>query len=129
MLVAILLSVNRIIRIVGYGWVSPLSRRFGANQLTAAACAAGAVSTLAYGLLSGFVLLFVARQGGQLDDEEQDVDDDQPFSDGGAIAQAAQETWALAAVVVAVVDPHDSPRRQPVERPVLLLPFYHTPTC
>ena len=59
--VAILLSVNRIIRIVGYGWVSPLSRRFGANQLTAAACAAGAVSTLAYGLLSGFVLLFVAR--------------------------------------------------------------------
>src|SRR5436190_3248152 len=59
--VAILLSVNRIIRIVGYGWVSPLSRRFGANQLTAAACAAGAISTLAYGLLSGFVLLFIAQ--------------------------------------------------------------------
>ena len=49
--VAILLSVNRVIRIVGYGWVSPLSRRFGANTLTAAACAAGAISTLAYGLL------------------------------------------------------------------------------
>jgi MFS family permease len=59
--VAILLSVNRVIRIVGYGWVSPLSRRFGANTLTAAACAAGALSTLAYGLLSGFVLLFIAR--------------------------------------------------------------------
>ncbi len=59
--VAILLSVNRVIRIVGYGWVSPLSRRFGANTLTAAACAAAAISTLAYGLLSGFVLLFVAR--------------------------------------------------------------------
>lgn len=59
--VAILLSVNRVIRIVGYGWVSPLSRRFGANTLTAAACAAGALSTLAYGLLSGFALLFVAR--------------------------------------------------------------------
>jgi MFS family permease len=59
--VAILLSVNRIIRIVGYGWVSPLSRRFGANTLTAVACAAGALSTLAYGLLSGFVLLFIAR--------------------------------------------------------------------
>jgi MFS transporter, DHA1 family, inner membrane transport protein len=59
--VAILLSVNRVIRIVGYGWVSPLSRRFGANTLTAAACAAGAVSTLAYGMLSGFVLLFIAR--------------------------------------------------------------------
>ena len=37
------------------------SRRFGANTLTAAACAAGAISTLAYGLLSGFVLLFIAR--------------------------------------------------------------------
>ena len=59
--VAILLSVNRVIRIVGYGWVSPLSRRFGANTLTAAACAAAAISTLAYGLLSGFVLLFIAR--------------------------------------------------------------------
>ena len=59
--VAILLSVNRVIRIVGYGWVSPLSRQFGANTLTAAACAVGAVSTLAYGVLSGFVLLFIAR--------------------------------------------------------------------
>ena len=59
--VAILLSVNRVIRIVGYGWVSPLSRRFGANTLTAAACAAGAISTLAYGLTTGFVLLFIAR--------------------------------------------------------------------
>src|ERR1044072_9811115 len=49
--VAILLSVNRSIRIIGYGWVSPLSRRFGANTLTAVACAAAAISTLAYGLL------------------------------------------------------------------------------
>lgn len=59
--VAVLLSVNRVIRIVGYGWVSPLARRYGANTLTAAACAAGALSTLAYGLVSGFVLLFIAR--------------------------------------------------------------------
>src|SRR5712671_6562471 len=59
--VAILLSVNRVIRIVGYGWVSPLARRFGANTLTAAACAAGALSTLGYGLLGGFFLLFIAR--------------------------------------------------------------------
>src|SRR3954453_6586922 len=59
--VAILLSVNRVIRIVGYGWVSPLARRFGANTLTAAACAAGALSTLGYGVLDGFLLLFIAR--------------------------------------------------------------------
>src|SRR5436190_8542822 len=59
--VAILLSVNRVIRIIGYGWVAPLSRRFGANTLTAAACAAAALSTLAYGMVTGFVLLFAAR--------------------------------------------------------------------
>jgi predicted MFS family arabinose efflux permease len=59
--IAILLSANRVIRILGYGWVSPLSRRFGANTLTAAACAAAAISTLAYGLTTGFVLLFIAR--------------------------------------------------------------------
>src|ERR1041385_6595931 len=54
--IAILLSANRVIRILGYGWVSPLARRFGANTLTAAACAAAAISTLAYGLSTGFVL-------------------------------------------------------------------------
>jgi DHA1 family inner membrane transport protein len=59
--IAILLSANRVIRILGYGWVSPLARRFGANTLTAAACGAAALSTLAYGLTTGFVLLFVAR--------------------------------------------------------------------
>ena len=59
--VAILLSVNRVIRILGYGWVAPLARRVGAHTLTAAACAAGALSTLGYGLLSGVLLLFVAR--------------------------------------------------------------------
>jgi MFS family permease len=59
--IAVLLSVNRVIRIVGYGWVAPLARRVGANTLTAAACAAGARATLGYGLLGGFVLLFIAR--------------------------------------------------------------------
>ncbi|MEA2929511.1 MAG: hypothetical protein QOG38_1939 [Hyphomicrobiales bacterium] len=58
---AILLSANRVIRILGYGWVSPLARRFGANTLTAVACAAAALSTLAYGLTTGFFLLFIAR--------------------------------------------------------------------
>ena len=59
--IAILLSANRVIRILGYGGVSPLARRFGANTLTAFACAAAALSTLAYGLTTGFALLFVAR--------------------------------------------------------------------
>jgi DHA1 family inner membrane transport protein len=59
--VGLLLSVNRVVRILGYGWVSPLARRYGAKALTATACLAAAVSTLGYGLLGGFVLLFAAR--------------------------------------------------------------------
>ena len=59
--VGLLLSVNRVVRILGYGWVSPLARRYGAKALTATACLAAAVSTLGYGLLGGFALLFAAR--------------------------------------------------------------------
>ena len=61
LMIGVLLSVNRVVRILGYGWVGPLARAYGTNVLTAVACAAGALSTLAYGLLSGFVVLFVAR--------------------------------------------------------------------
>jgi MFS family permease len=60
-MVGVLLAVNRIIRILGYGWVAPLARRFGANALTAGACAAAAASTLAYGLFTGFAVLALAR--------------------------------------------------------------------
>src|ERR1700745_249778 len=59
--VGVLLSVNRVVRILGYGWAPPLPRRYGAKALTAAACLAAAFSTLGYGLLGGFVLLFAAR--------------------------------------------------------------------
>lgn len=59
--VGLLLSVNRVVRILGYGWVAPLARAYGTNVLTAVACGAGALSTLAYGVLHGFVLLFIAR--------------------------------------------------------------------
>jgi MFS family permease len=60
-MVGVLLAVNRIIRILGYGWVAPLTRRFGANALAAGACAAAALSTLAYGLGTGFAVLLIAR--------------------------------------------------------------------
>src|SRR3954468_88107 len=59
--VGLLLSINRVVRILGYGWVSPLARRYGAKALTSAACLGAALSTLGYGLLGGFVLLFAAR--------------------------------------------------------------------
>lgn len=61
LMVGVLLSVNRVVRILGYGWVGPLARAYGTNVLTAVACAAGALSTLAYGVVSSFALLFVAR--------------------------------------------------------------------
>src|SRR3954464_15423209 len=60
-MVGVLLAVNRVIRILGYGWVAPLTRRFGANALAAGACAAAALSTLAYGLGTGFLVLLIAR--------------------------------------------------------------------
>ncbi len=60
-LVGVLLSVNRVVRILGYGWVGPLARRFGANMLTATACLLAALTTIAYGLAGSFVVLFIAR--------------------------------------------------------------------
>jgi len=60
-LVGILLSCNRVVRIVGYGWVAPLARRFGANVLTAAACVAAALTTIGYGLAASFIVFVVAR--------------------------------------------------------------------
>ena len=60
-LVGVLLSCNRVVRIVGYGWVAPLARRFGANVLTAAACIAAALTTIGYGLAASFIVFVIAR--------------------------------------------------------------------
>src|SRR2546430_3130139 len=60
-LVGVVLSVNRIVRILGYGWVSTLSQRFGMRALTASAALGAALSTLGYGLFTGLIALLVAR--------------------------------------------------------------------
>jgi MFS family permease len=60
-LVGVVLSVNRIVRILGYGWVSAASRRFGLRALTATAALGGALSTIAYGVVLGAVALVLAR--------------------------------------------------------------------
>jgi MFS transporter, DHA1 family, inner membrane transport protein len=60
-MVGVLLAVNRVVRIVGYGWVAPLARKFGGNVLIACACAGAAASTIAYGATTGFVALLTAR--------------------------------------------------------------------
>ena len=61
LLVGVLLSCNRVVRIIGYGWVAPLSRRFGARTLTAAACLVAAFTTLGYGLATSFLVFFMVR--------------------------------------------------------------------
>lgn len=62
-LVGILLSANRLIRIVGYGSVMALAERIGARRLSIVAVVASVLTTLTYGLGSGFWLLLAARIG------------------------------------------------------------------
>jgi MFS family permease len=59
--VGVVLAVNRIVRILGYGWVSVLSRRYGMRALTATAALGAALSTVAYGVVGGVVALVLAR--------------------------------------------------------------------
>lgn len=59
--VGVVLSVNRIVRILGYGWIDAANRRVGGRVLVAAAGAVAAVSTVMYGVVSGVALLLVAR--------------------------------------------------------------------
>lgn len=59
--VGLVLSLNRLVRIVGYGWIEPLSRRAGLRTLMIAGAGAAAVSTLTYGVASGIVALLAAR--------------------------------------------------------------------
>jgi MFS family permease len=60
-LVGVALSLNRIVRIVGYGWVAFLHRRLGLRVLTASAAFGAALSTVGYGLGLGLLPLLLAR--------------------------------------------------------------------
>jgi MFS family permease len=60
-LVGVALSLNRIVRIVGYGWVAVLHRRLGLRALTASAAFGAALSTIGYGLALGLLPLLLAR--------------------------------------------------------------------
>ena len=60
-LVGVALSLNRIVRIVGYGWVAFLHRRLGLRALTASAALGAAFSTVGYGLALGLLPLLAAR--------------------------------------------------------------------
>ncbi len=61
--VGVLLSANRIIRIFGYGAVVAVGEWLGPRRLSLVAVIAAALTTLVYGLGSGFAQLLAARIG------------------------------------------------------------------
>ncbi|MCC6472456.1 MAG: MFS transporter [Burkholderiales bacterium] len=59
--VGVLLAANRLVRIVGYGWVARYFQRHGPRRSCFVATIGAALSTLGYALLSGVWALLVAR--------------------------------------------------------------------
>lgn len=59
--VGILLSANRLVRIIGYGAVAKIGRRIGLRRLTIAAAVGATLSTAAYGLAARGDALLLAR--------------------------------------------------------------------
>lgn len=57
----ILLAANRLVRIVGYGWVAKCYARYGDRPTATLAVASAVLCSLAYASLSGFWLLLAAR--------------------------------------------------------------------
>jgi DHA1 family inner membrane transport protein len=62
-LIGVLLSANRIVRIVGYTAIVAIGERLGARRLSLVAAAAAAATTFAYGFGSGFLQLLAGRIG------------------------------------------------------------------
>lgn len=59
--VGVLLSANRFIRVIGYGWIAALGRHVGPKTLCVLAAFTATLTTLAYGLVDGGPLLLAAR--------------------------------------------------------------------
>src|SRR5437764_13566069 len=57
----VLLAANRLVRIAGYGWAARGYERFGPRAACLAAALGAAASTFGYALLSGLLLLLLAR--------------------------------------------------------------------
>src|ERR1700730_15761536 len=57
----VLLAANRLIRIVGYGWVARFYADRGARMACVFAACGGALATLSYATLSGVWLLLLGR--------------------------------------------------------------------
>ncbi|MBX2997806.1 MAG: MFS transporter [Caldilineaceae bacterium] len=61
--VGILLSVNRLVRLLSNTWISSIFARFGPRQPFLAAAGLGTLTTLLYGLNWGFLTFVLARLG------------------------------------------------------------------
>src|SRR5262245_34239287 len=59
--VGFLLSINKIIRVIGYGWVVALGRRIGPRGMMVIASAVAAVTALLYALVAGPFVLTAGR--------------------------------------------------------------------
>ena len=59
--VGVLLSANRFVRVLAYGWIARSAQRFGLRRLCIAALLAAIVSTAMYGLATGAAALLLAR--------------------------------------------------------------------
>jgi MFS family permease len=59
--VGFLLSINKIIRVIGYGWVVAAGRRIGPRNMMVIASAIAAVTALLYALIAGPFVLTVGR--------------------------------------------------------------------
>ena len=60
-LVGVLLSVNRLVRLLSNAWASRVFERFGPRLPFIGSVALGAVATILYGLAAGFLLFLLAR--------------------------------------------------------------------
>lgn len=59
--VGFLLSINKIIRVIGYGWVVSLGRRVGPRNMMLIASTVSAVTAILYGLIEGPFVLTAGR--------------------------------------------------------------------
>ena len=60
-MVGILLSINRFVRVLTYGIINNLINKFGKKNMCILAAVLATLSTATYGLSLGFIPLFIAR--------------------------------------------------------------------
>ena len=60
-MVGILLSINRFVRVLTYGIINNLINKFGKRNMCILAAVLATLSTATYGLSLGFISLFIAR--------------------------------------------------------------------